>query len=93
MGKQANTKPRKRAYGCNNSVRTSHRIAECNKDQRKDVRIHDQRLAILFVASPARLHALVHLRDVTGRHAGKGIERRFVFLLAVADKLVIRGAN
>ena len=35
----------------------------------------------------------MHLRDVTGRHAGKGIEGRFVFLLAVADKLVISGAN
>jgi hypothetical protein len=56
--------------------------------------VHEQRLTIVFfVASPGRLHVLVHLRDFTGCHAGKDIERHFVFLLAVADQLFTRCTN
>jgi hypothetical protein len=51
-------------------------------------------LRYFFLAlSPRRLHALLHLRDITRCHTSERIQRRFVFLLAMSNQFVVCRAS
>lgn len=48
---------------------------------------------LFLLALPRRLHALLHLRNITRCHTSERIQRRFMFLLAMSYQFAVRRAD